>query len=425
MSPQVENAIRQAKAERDALLSRDYVPREGTDAFRKALESGLVAVVTGPRRAGKSVFCLLGLRGQDFAYVNFDDEQLAGLGDTDALVEGLTAVYGPTRLCFFDEIQNLPRWELFVNKLHRRGYRLVLTGSNAKLLSREAATTLTGRYLLTEVLPFGFREYLAAKGGAASAGTVATPEERGVLRNLLAGYLSGGGFPEVVTRQLDAPAYLRTLFDAVLLKDVVTRQRIRFPHLLRHLALFLASNPGSLYTLSSLRRSLQFSSTLTVQNYVGYLEEAYVALSLNRFSPRVREQVRAPRKAYAVDTGYANACGFRTSPDTGRLLENAVFLECVRRGYVPSRDLFHYRTASGREVDLVLCQGLAVEALVQVCHDASAAATLKRETQALVQARGEVGHGEMVLITGTGQVREPLPDPAIRVVPAWQWLCER
>ncbi len=223
----LKNTLIQHRAERDRLLGQRFVPRSGLEAARALVGNGLVKVITGPRRAGKSVFALQMLGGADFAYVNFDDERLVSLSDYDDLVAGLAEVYLDTRRLLFDEIQNLPRWELFVNRLQRRGYDLVLTGSNANMLAGEMATALTGRYAGIEILPFSFTECLKAWDSLPSRDDLVLPEVRGRTLRLLDRYLTDGGFPEVAVKGLPAREYLSTLVDAVLFKDEVRRYAVR------------------------------------------------------------------------------------------------------------------------------------------------------------------------------------------------------
>jgi predicted AAA+ superfamily ATPase len=147
------------KLERDRLLSGIYVPREGLPAAQQAMDNDLIKVIIGPRRAGKSVFSIQMHQGIDFAYLNFDDERLLNVTDYDEIIKSIRQVYGETRYLLFDEIQNLKNWELFINRLQRNGFRIVITGSNAYLLSRELSTHLTGRFLQYQVLPFSFKEF--------------------------------------------------------------------------------------------------------------------------------------------------------------------------------------------------------------------------------------------------------------------------
>ena len=159
----MKNIVLGHRLERDELLRQKFVPREGVEYARKNLENSLIKVIVGPRRAGKSVFALQILEGVDFAYLNFDDERLIGLSDYDEILKAIIQVYGDTRYFLFDEIQNLDKWELLVNRLQRRGFNMVLTGSNSRLLSRELSSHLTGRYIQFRVLPFSFAEFLKAK----------------------------------------------------------------------------------------------------------------------------------------------------------------------------------------------------------------------------------------------------------------------
>ena len=188
----LKNAIIQQKLEKERFLSRTYIPREKLGAFKQALSSDLIKVITGPRRAGKSVFAFLLLKGEDFAYVNFDDEALLKPDNYDAIFAALLEVYPESKYFLFDEIQNLDKWEVFVSKLHRRGYNLVLTGSNARLLSSELATALTGRYVAVEILPFSFKEFLLARGYQL-ARTQASPEAKAEVLGFLEEYLRQGG----------------------------------------------------------------------------------------------------------------------------------------------------------------------------------------------------------------------------------------
>lgn len=425
MSKLVEKIMTGAMEEKKEILSRKYVDREGLQEFRDSLQSSLVNIVAGPRRAGKSVFSMLGLDGADFAYLNFDDDRLRQVSNTDDIVEGIVSVYGGTKLIFFDEIQNLSGWELFVNKLHRRGYKLVITGSNSKLLSREMSGALTGRHCLREVFPFSFAEFLKTCSCDYKAGDAMSPEKKGALLNSLRTYMTFGGFPELSQEPVNAKSYLDALFESTLLKDVVTRYKVRFARQLYDLAVYLASNVASEYTFGSLRKNLLFNSTLTVQNYVGFLEETYLFFSLNRFSFKFKEQIRSPRKIYMVDNGYVTSCAFRISPDYGRLLENLVFIELLRRGARPNLELFYYRTRTGKEVDFLVRKGLRPDSLIQVCFLTDDSKTMKRELCSLADAGDELGCRNLSVITFDTEGDDKIDGKAIKLIPIWKWLLSR
>lgn len=173
------------QARKGPAFIQDYIKREQLSETKKYLEQDLIKVITGPRRAGKSVFSLLLLEQTDFAYVNFDDEQLLELDNYDKLIQVLFEVYSDPEYLLFDEIQNLKKWEVFVNKLQRRDFNIVITGSNSKLLSRELGTTLTGRHIPIELLPFSFREFLLSQNSGLDTTDEMTPDKKGELLDQL------------------------------------------------------------------------------------------------------------------------------------------------------------------------------------------------------------------------------------------------
>ncbi|MFQ5629590.1 MAG: ATP-binding protein [bacterium] len=418
----MKEILLQHKAEKERILSKNYVAREKLAFGKMQLDNDLIKVIVGPRRAGKSIFSFLLLQDKRFAYLNFDDEKLRNIADYDEIVKSVYEVYPDSDFIFFDEIQNLPEWELFVNKLHRRGYNLVLTGSNARLLSSELATALTGRHVPIEVLPFSFREFLDAKDFDASDECLALPEEKGKMLHLLESYLRDGGMPEVVVKQIDARTYLETLLDSVLFKDVVKRHKVKFAQQIYDLAVYLLSNFGSEQTSQRLKNVLSFRSISTVQNYVQYLSDAFLVFVLNRFSYKVGEQVKAPRKMYVSDTGFVTAGAFQFSANTGRLMENAVFIELVRRGCKPNRDLFYYKTKNNREVDFATRSGLTFDSLIQVCYDIDDPQTWRREINALLQAKKELQSSQPLIITWDEEREEVHNGELVHFSPLWKWL---
>ena len=414
--------ILQQKAERDEFLAKAFVPRRGTAGAAPNLATGLATVITGPRRAGKSIFAFLLLAGKDFAYLNFDDDALLRASRTGDLLHALFEVYPDAKWILFDEIQNLEGWELLVSKLLRRGRRLVVTGSNARLLGKDLATALTGRHLPIEVLPFGFDEFLAARAFEATPKKLALPEEKGRLLGLLDEYLRTGGFPEVVVNGLDVHAYLGTLFDSILFTDVVKRWRVKHAQRLYDLAVFLVAQSGSEFSLPRLQRFLGFKSPNTVMNYLAYLEEAYLFFFLRRFSHKMRESIKAPRKVYTVDTGLQTAKAPSLTRDIGHRMENVVFLHLLRRRHKVNRDIFYYRTRGNREVDFLVREGAAPLGLVQVCYDPSAPATREREVTALLEAGAELKCGDLTILTWNEETTEKHEGRDIRFVPLWKWL---
>jgi len=417
----IKNSIIQNKYEKEELLKDSYVSREKIKDVLTEIENSQIKVILGPRRSGKSIFCFSLLANKSFAYVNFDDENLIKVDNYDLILESIFEIYGSVEYLFFDEIQNLKQWELFVNKLKRRKYKIVLTGSNANLLSQELASALTGRYTPFEIFPFSFSEYLNSMDTNISSQDVAIPEKKGLFLKTVEKYLIQGGYPEIVVDGLNPSTYLGTLFDAILFKDIVMRYQVRHPHMLNELAQWFITNFTSEYTYSRLKKSLNFSSVLTVEKYVTYLESAFLFFSLRRFSFKLKEQIKSPRKIYVIDNGFIYSKAFQFSKDYGRLLENCVFLELLRRGYRLNSTLFYYKTKNNREIDFVVRSSEGVQALYQVSYSISDVKTRDRETKALTAASKELNCLYLCIITWDTEEIIKNNNTKIYVIPFWKW----
>lgn len=414
----LKQLLLQHKKEKELLLSKPYILREKLNFAKKFLKTDLIKVITGPRRAGKSVFSILLLKNKNFAYLNFDDENLLRVKNTDEIVKGIFEVYSEPEFFLFDEIQNLEKWELFVNKLQRRGYNLILTGSNARLLSKELATALTGRHIPIEIFPFNFREFLRAKNFDSKEELL--PEAKGKILNYLDVYLKNGGFPEIVVKNLDPKTYLDTLFDAVLLKDVVKRYKVRFSQKIYDLALYLISSFSNEFSFTKLKNTLNFNSVNTIQNYLRYLEEAYLVFHLDRFSFKKKEQIKTAKKIYLVDNGFILAKSFQFSENIGKLMENLVFSELLKRGFKANETLFYYKTRNQKELDFILKEGNKIKALIQVCYFPDL--ETKREISALIEGSQELKCDELIILTWDKEAEEKIKNKKIKFIPLWQWL---
>jgi len=406
----ITTAINQHKIERDRTLLAPTILRELLKKTLPQMEIGLIKVITGPRRAGKSVFAFQLLQGRDFAYVNFDDERLVGLADFDELMRAIVTVYGPVTTLLFDEIQNVPSWELIVNRLQRQGYSLIITGSNAHLLSRELGTHLTGRYLEFRLLPFSFREYLTAKG--------IDPADEPLVQYHFTAWLHTGGYPEVVVNNTPLETYLPTLFDSILFKDIVRRYRVKYPQKIHELAHYLTTNHSCEYTCNALKGALGFRSVHTVENYVSYLAESFLFFPVERYSTKLKELLKAPRKGYTIDLGLIEAIKFKQQPDTGRLLENAVAIELFRH----EADFYSYKTAAGKETDFVIRSGITISELIQVTLDTTAPKTMKRELSGILAASRDLSCAQLTILTGNETWEKEIDGLTIRALPVWKWL---
>ncbi|MDE5544095.1 MAG: ATP-binding protein [Bacteroidales bacterium] len=415
--------------EQQELLSTeggDFVRRDETDFI--SLDSRLAQVVIGVRRSGKSTLCHMALRdaGVKYGYVNFDDDRLASLKveDLNLVLEALYRVYGnDVRYLFFDEIQNVEGWHLFVNRLLRQGLHLVITGSNARLLSSELATHLTGRYNEIRLYPFSFKDFCVANGIRTDSPTT---KNIALLKNTLNRYLLEGGFPEMNSLSLsERNVYVGSLIDAIITKDIASRFRLRNISGLKTLAHHLINNAGQVIQMNDLGPALGIGSDKTVRQYLDYLSQAFLLLPLTKFSYKSSERLRNS-KAYIVDTGMQTyRPDVLSSENFGWRLENVVLLELQRRNAPLRRDVFYYRPASrAREVDFVVAERGNVVELIQVSYDISQPKTLSRELGALVEASKKTGCKNLTLVAGDASRKERVEGLDVSVVSTHEWLLE-
>lgn len=388
--------INNQKKERDLLLSRPYLTRHTKYDVKELLASKQIKLITGPRRTGKSTEALLMLKDTNFAYLNFDDGKLLKAWDDDLVWETLQTVYPGFDFLLLDEVQNLEGWDLWVSKLYRQGINMVITGSNAKLLSSEMATLLTGRYIQIEMLPFSLSEYFVwNKTTKESAKTVDMASTQALIND----YLHNGGYPETVAARTLTQSYLSTLFDSIVWKDIAKRHNVRNIEDLNNLALYLVSNFCNPLSANELAGELGLSSVATTKKFMGYLREPYLFYYLPRYNNKLKMMKKAPNKVYVVDNGFVTAKAFSVSENLGRLLENQVFIELVRRGYDTEKSLFYYRSRNDKETDFVIRQGVHVEALIQVCYDLTSERTLKREVESIVECAEELRCSSLIIVT--------------------------
>jgi len=339
-------------------------------------------IISGLRRVGKSTLLaqLAHQLGSDkFYYINFEDERFLGFQAEDAnhLYQLLIELYGERKVFIIDEIQNIPGWEHFIRRFMEQGFKFYITGSNASLLSSELGSRLTGRYLPVELFPFSFLEFMQFRQYAPpNLGRLTTADDAR-LQGYLSEYLRLGGIPEPL-KYPDLPL-LRILYDDVLYRDIATRYRIEEVRALKELAFFLMSNPSSLVSYNKLKEQLRLGSVNTIKNYFEYLENSWLIFTLNVYDYSVKRQQIAPKKVFCIDTGLASAIGFGFSPNSGKLLENLVFLGMRRK----THEIYYYTTQAGYEVDFYLPES---RLLIQVAQNFDHTATREREVRAITEA---------------------------------------
>lgn len=333
------------------------------------LQSSLAQVVIGVRRSGKSTICMKVLKesGVSFGYVNFDDEQLAGLKaeQLNDVLEALYKVYGDITHVLFDEIQNISQWPLFVNRLLRQGLRVVMTGSNANLLSGELATHLTGRYNQIELYPFSFREYCTIR----QVDTQSLSTKAKAFRyTALEEYLRQGGFPELL--KLNNPyTYTLSLFKAIIHKDISKRYKIKHEKTLADIANSMLDLFCQEVSYAQIQKQFELGSLHTAKKYIHYLQEAYLFRLLPLYTFKSGEK-RSLRKCYAIDPAFiTNHEDFLQTPNLGWRLENVVAVELMRRMNSEIEQLFYLRKHKSFEVDFVRTKMGHVEELIQVTYN--------------------------------------------------------
>lgn len=408
-----------------ALLSgKDFVHRNETELISP--DSKLAQVVIGVRRSGKSTLCHMALRkaGVKYGYVNFDDDRLGKLKmeDLNLVLEAIYRVYGTeVQHLFFDEIQNVEGWHLFVNRLLRQGLHLLITGSNARLLSSELSTHLTGRYHEIKLYPFSFREFCIANGIDTGKPTT---KHIALLKNTLDRYLIEGGFPELGRLSLpERHTYVSGLIDTIVTKDIAARFHIRNIAGFKVLAQHLINHAGQFVNLNELTDTLGIGTDKTIRLYLDYLTQAFLILPLTKFSYKSGDRLRNS-KAYIVDTGILTYRPDVLSPENlGWRLENAVLLELQRRNAPLRRDVFYYRpTSRAHEVDFVVAEQGQIRELIQVAYDISQPKTLSRELTALAEASGKTGCKHLTLVAGSESRKEKVGGIEVSIVSATEWL---
>lgn len=415
--------------QREELFSTDFsqfVPRQEEGEID--LDSRLAQIVIGVRRCGKSTLCqkVLLQSNVHFAYVNFDDETLASLqaSQLNEVLEMLYRIYGSFTHLFMDEIQNVPSWHLFVNRLLRQGLHLVLTGSNANLLSGELSTHLTGRYNEIRLFPFSFAEYCQAKGVDTKA---LTTKASGLLLHALDTYLMQGGFPETLT-MLRQDKYISSLYAAVISKDIYQRYKVRYKKTLQQMANTLLDHFCQEVSFKRLQTDYQLSSVHTVMNYVSYLESACLLRLVPKYSFKSIER-QTQRKAYAIDNAFVNDHDDALQTDSlGWRLENVIAIELLRRMNYETQQLFYLRQNKSYEVDFCVVDRNHVTSLIQVTYDFSNPKTklYNREIGGLLKGAVATGCSNLTLIMMSGETGDlAIEGKTIHRVLASDWLLSR
>ena len=396
LKSQIEEAYQLQQKKKQSI--KDKVGREKDDNFIS--DNSFIQVISGIRRCGKSTLLhFLMSKYNKIGYFNFEDSRVINfdVSDFSKLDE---VIPNDVEAYFFDEIQNVPQWEIYIRQLHDYGKKVYITGSNASLLSKDLGTRLTGRYLNTELFPFSYTEFLEF-------------DKSQISEVSFQNYLINGGFPDFLkTNQVEV---LQNLFKDIVFRDIAIRYSIRNTKLLIDIALFLLSNIGKETTYNSLKKTFQVGSANTVMDYLSWFEDAYLLFFLQKFSWSAKSIAINPRKVYAIDNGLINANSLSFSSDKGRMLENAVYI------FFRSKGIKMYYFKEKKECDFVLFNQENCIAAVQVCYEIHSD-NKEREFIGLLEAMTFFNLETGFIITQNQKDTIEINTKKIQLIPAFEYF---
>jgi len=395
------------------------------------INSREVLFISGIRRSGKSSLMALiakylleqrEIGKENIFFINFEDERFLkfSVDDFEKLYQLYQELENPKgkKYLFFDEIQNVAEWERWINRLYEfEDVKIFITGSNASLISSSISTSLTGRNRQINLYPFSFKEFLLLNGKKFTQKDLFLSENQIEIKRSFENYINLGGFPEVAKNKdvMLADQY----FKDIIYRDVISNYNLRNIKEIRELCLFIITNSGSLASYEILRKTIQAKNATTIKNYLNILESVYLINPLSRYDFSVKKQIYNPNKYYISDLGFYHAIGFKFSENIGRILENIVFEQLIRK----NTEVFYWKSAAGKEVDFVIKKHLKLISAYQVTYSLTPENT-ERETGNLLTLSKEVGKLERFILTYD---QEKIIDDEygkIKVLPVWKWLLD-
>ncbi|MBT7989833.1 MAG: ATP-binding protein, partial [Anaerolineae bacterium] len=394
--------------------------REQLREVERAANSPHAVIISGLRRAGKSTLLAQmahNLDEETFYYLNFEDDRLLNFqaDDINDLYQNLLEIFGERKTFILDEIQNISGWEHFVRRFMDMGFKFYITGSNASLLSRELGTRLTGRYIAIELFPFSFKEYLRFRNIPLPPLDRMTTVDLAQLQKNLDEYSQSGGVPDAL--KYPELSILRTLYNDVLYRDIATRYRLGNVAMLKELGFFLMSNIANLISYNKLKQQFNVGSVNTIKTYIEYMEDSWLFFTLNVHDYSVKRQQIAAKKIYSIDTGLSRSVGFQFSPNTGRVLENLVFLALRQK----NQEVYYLTTPNGYEIDFYLPEK---GQLIQVSQHLKNPATREREIRALEDALAHTPAQSALILTDANQESFEINGIPVSIRSTAEWLLQ-
>lgn len=397
------------------------IQREKLDELKPVFKLPHTIIIAGIRRTGKSTL-LRQIMDRYYKnkcyYFHFEDERLLNFSkeDFNTLYEVFLEIYDEKKIFFLDEIQNIEGWEHFVRRMQENGFKFFISGSNAKLLSRELGTKLTGRHISATLYPFSFKEFLKTEKYEINENDLLKTKMRAKIRRLFLKYLKMGGMPEYI--KFKNPLILKAVYEDILYKDIIVRHDVKESKSLRELGLYYISNIGSPVSFHKLKTNLRLGSTNTVKAYTEYFENSFLFFTLRRFSWSLKQQYIAAKKIYCIDNGLAGEIAFSFSENKEKFLENMVFIELKRK----NKEIFYYKTKRDREIDFAILEKGKPQTLLQVCWDLHNPKTKSRELDALTEGLSEIPGTEGIILTMDEKEKINFSQKSINVIPVWEWL---
>ena len=388
--------------------------------YERCIRTGQVVIISGIRRCGKSSLLYLfkqkmHLDEPAYCYFNFDDERIMRETEVPEQVYLLhLEIYGTEPVFFFDEIQNIEGWEKFINRLYERGAKIFVTGSNARLLSSEISTSLTGRNQVLSLYPFSFLEFLKFSGRSYKLAMLSSAQRALLLKDFNQ-YMAFGGFPLVV-KENDLEL-VNGYFQDILYRDIISRFRLSQVNELRQIGLYFASNISKIFSYATIQKFSGIKSLSSIKDYLWYYEQSFLFFYLKKFDYSVKKQIMNPKKVFTIDPSFSNRLGFNFSGNMGRILENIVFLELLRKG----KEVYYH---SGKhECDFLVREGLKIKEAIQVAWIISDE-NRERELNGLAEAMEEYGLTRGLLITQDKEDTIDFKEKQITLMPCWKWLMD-
>lgn len=392
------------------------IPRtKHLELLKKSIQPKMATIIKGPRRVGKSTIVLQYIKEikNNYCYFDFDDERVSNfkVEDFETLMFAFQELYGEKEYFLFDEIQNISSWELFINRLLKENKKIIITGSNSKLLSASFGTHLTGRHIDIEVLPFSFKEYILAKGFKIKAAYLL--EEKIKLEKLYEEYLKTGGFPQLLFNY--DYRVLQELYKDIIEKDTKDlKNNIK----IKEVSNYLVQNISTLVSLRSIQKNFSLKNTTEAKSILELLKDSYLFQYINIYSSSYKQRLANPMKCYSIDLGIVNSISTKLTTDKGQLFENLVYLKLRQE----NTQIYYYKNKG--ETDFVVIKDKKPILVAQACSDLSVDKTNERETNSLLECMDELNIKEGIIINKDLEKEETIENKKIRFVPIIKWLLE-